>query len=280
MIRHMSGRKKPIVCTFESRRAEEMRSLIERFGGDAISAPSMKEVPLEQNAEAITAIRNVVSGAVSHMILLTGVGTEAMLNVAAAHQLEEPLLQTMREIPLLIRGPKPAAVLSRLGLEYAVKAPEPNTWCELLTAIDAAGINLTGKTVAVQEYGIPNPELYDGLQQRGATVLPVPVYRWALPDDIEPLQNAIRRTHSGKIDILLFTSAQQVRHVLQIAEQDGVQREWLDAANRCLVASIGPTCTEALREVGLNVNYEASPPKMGPLVRGAMEAFRAGEATT
>lgn len=276
----MTDDQKPVVCTFESRRADDMRSLIERFGGSAVVAPSMQEVPLEQNSEAVAAVRTIIANEAQYLILLTGVGIEAMLEIADTQQLKEQLLQVMKDIPLLIRGPKPAAVLKRLGLQYAVKAPEPNTWRELLAAIDEASVALEGQTVAVQEYGVSNPELYEGLKQRGATVLPVPVYRWALPDDLQPLESAIEKTIAGQTDILLFTSAQQVRHVLLVAEQRGCQSEWLEAANRILVASIGPTCSETLNEVGLNVGFEASPPKMGPLVRGAIASFQPGEPRT
>ena len=271
MPQHTRPAEPPLICTFESRRAEEMRSLIQRSGGRAFVAPSMQEVAIEENAVAIEAIGKVVSGEVSHMVLLTGVGTDAMLNVAETHQLKSALVEAMKRIPLLIRGPKPAAVLSRLGLKYTLKAPEPNTWKELLAAIDDAGIKFNGKTVAVQEYGIPNPELYAGLADRGAFVLPIPVYRWALPDDVEPLKEAIRQTVDGELDALLFTSAQQVRHVLLVAEQMRQRDEWLSATAGIVIGSIGPTCSDALREEGLIVSVEASPPKMGPLVRAVME---------
>ena len=248
-----------------------MRSLIERSGGVPLLAPSMREIPLTENADAIDAIQQVMAGKVSYLVLLTGVGTEAMLGVAAAHGLEADLLQSMGRMALLVRGPKPAAVLSRYGLKYTVKAPEPNTWKQLLTAIDEAQIELSGQTVGVQEYGIPNPELCAGLTARGASVLPIPVYRWALPEDTEPLKRAVRQTIAGEIDALLFTSAQQVRHVLQIAEQLDGRAAWLQAANHIVVGSIGPTCSQTLDEVGLTVSVEASPPKMGPLVRRTMQ---------
>lgn len=247
-----------------------MKSLIERFGGSACVAPSMQEVPIETNAPAVQALRQIIDGQVQWLVLLTGVGTDAMLELAKSQNLEADLLDAMRRVPLLIRGPKPAAVLKRLDLKYRLKAPEPNTWRELLAAMDAAGISVQDQTVAVQEYGIPNEELYDGLRQRGATVLPVAVYRWALPDDLQPLQQAIQQTVDGQLDALVFTSAQQVRHVLQVAEQMQQRDAWLEAASLQVIASIGPTCSEALQEVGLPVTFEACPPKMGPLVRGVI----------
>lgn len=261
----------PFLCTFESRRSEEMRSLIERLGGNAVVAPSMQEVPINENATAIDAIHRILSGEIDYIILLTGVGTEAMMDVAQTQQLKDPLVAAMHRTPLLVRGPKPAAVLSRLGLKYAVKAPEPNTWHELLAAINGAGIELNDRTVAVQEYGISNPDFYRNLTVQGAKVVPIPVYRWALPDDIRPLQDAIQQTISRKLDALLFTSAQQVRHVLMVADNLNCRSDFIQSANNTVVASIGPTCSETLVEEGLTVHFEASPPKMGPMVRGTMQ---------
>jgi len=257
----------PVICAFESRRSEEMRSLIERFGGIPLVAPSMQEVPIAENSDALNAIRKILTGYVNHLVLLTGVGTEAMLDVADTQQLRPRLIEAMQSMPILVRGPKPAAVLSRLGLKYAVKAPAPNTWQDLLNAVDDVGIRLKNQTVAVQEYGIPNPELYEALQSRGANVLPIPVYRWALPDDIGPLQQAVQKTIAGELDALLFTSAQQIRHVLQVAEQMEVADDWRQAVSNLVIGSIGPTCSDTLRELQLPVTVEASPPKMGPLVR-------------
>ena len=41
------------VVSFESRRSEQMADLIRRNGGEAIVAPSMREIPLEDNKEAL-----------------------------------------------------------------------------------------------------------------------------------------------------------------------------------------------------------------------------------
>ncbi len=252
-----------------------MRSLIERLGGTAFVAPSMQEVPVEENEIAVEAIRAVIGGSVSHMVLLTGVGTEAMLKVADTQQLREPLLEQLAAISLLVRGPKPAAALSKLGLRYTVKAPAPNTWKDLLTAMEAADISIDGQTVAVQEYGVANPDFYAALVDRGATVLPIPVYRWALPDDLEPLKQAVTKTVAGEFDALLFTSAQQIRHVLQVADQMQMRDAWRAAVQKAVVASIGPTCSETMRDEGLPVHVEASPPKMGPLVRATINYIAA-----
>ena len=265
-----------VVCTFESRRAEEMCSLISRQGCQPLSAPSMREIPIEHNPEAIEIIQGFLAGKFDAIVLLTGVGAEALFDVARSQGLYDQLIEVLAQTPIIIRGPKPAAVLSKVGLKYVVRAPEPNTWRELLTAIDAAKFELTGKQIVVQEYGLPNTRLYTELQNRGATVTPCPVYRWALPENTEPLESAIRQTAEGKVDAVLFTSANQVSSVLTVAERIGVLEQFRSATSgRTLVISIGPTCSEALIDNGFTVHAEASPPKMGQLARAAFEALKA-----
>jgi len=263
----------PIVCSFESRRADDMCSLIVRHGGQPLSAPSMREIPIENNPVAIQFVQDAIAGRFPFVVLLTGVGTEALFEVARSQDQYEQLIEAFRRTALIIRGPKPAAVLSKVGLKYEVRAPEPNTWRELVAAIDQSGIAINGLAVAVQEYGLPNTRLYAELQTRGAIVTPVPVYRWALPTDTTPLETALKEIAAGNVDILLFTSANQVSSVLTVAGQFGYLAGIRAAIeNRTQVASIGPTCSEALTDNGFPVHFEASPPKMGQLVRGAIEA--------
>ncbi len=72
----------------------------------------------------------------------------------------------------------------------------------------------------------------------------------------------------------LFTTATQVTHLLEVARR--MQRS--DAVRtdlaRMVVASIGPTTSEELREQGIGVDMEPSHPKMGFLVREAAERAR------
>lgn len=272
----------PVVCTFESRRSDEMTSLIARHGGQAVSAPSMREIPIGDNPQAADYIRGMLQNQFSMTILMTGVGTESLFEVAQSLNLYEQLLDAMRRSLVVIRGPKPAAVLNKAGLRYDLKAPEPNTWRELLGVLDEAAVRnpalfgMKGKAVAVQEYGLPNPRFYQELETRGAQITPVPVYRWALPENLKPLQDAIQQIVSGHIDIVLFTSANQITNVLSVAAELQLLDELKSGLRDTLNVSIGPTCSEAMVDNGITVGYEASPPKMGPMVRGAIEQWRTG----
>ena len=194
-----------------------------------------------------------------------------LLEVAESRYDREAILHALRRLPIAVRGPKPLVVLREWNVPVAVRTAEPNTWHELVTALDEAGL-LAGKRVAVQEYGRANAELYRELSSRGAKIEPVPVYRWTLPEDTGPLRTAIRATIARQFDVLLFTSAHQLDCVLEVAEADGAKDAWLQAARSMVVGSIGPAASEALRESGLPVDVEARPTRMGHLVTSAIQA--------
>jgi uroporphyrinogen-III synthase len=275
------------VCSFESRRQEEMASLIRRQGAEPTIAPSMRESPLERHEPVFDFWKRLTAGEVDLVILMTGVGTQAMFDVLTTRIGRDELIAEMNRHPICIRGPKPAVVLRNWSIRIHHRAPEPNTWREVLAVLKTDGVPLAGRRIAVQEYGKPSVELYEELRQRGADVVTVPVYRWELPEDLGPLQSAIQTTIDGGFDVLLFTSAQQAHHVLEVAERMGLREAWMQAAQSCVVGSIGPTASETLVELGLRPDIEPEHPKMGPLVTETLKradevlaAKRGGEGGT
>ncbi|MEM9185461.1 MAG: uroporphyrinogen decarboxylase [Planctomycetota bacterium] len=258
----------------ESRRADEFASLIRRNGGVAHVSPSMREAPVADNRAAVEFAHRLIAGQIDAMILLTGVGTEQFVSQVERHVGRERLLAAISDIPTLARGPKPVAALSRLGLKPTLRAPEPNTWREVLATLDRE-LPVANLTVGVQEYGVTNPSLVAGLEARGAGVERLSVYQWELPADTGPLEANIRRIADGSADVAMFTSAQQIDHLLAVAERLELADALRRALRRMVVASIGPTTSERLRSSDLPVDLEASPPKMGQFVRQtAAEAAR------
>ena len=262
------------VLVLESRRAREMASLVTSHGGTPIVAPSMREVPLESNTEALEFSDHLIRGDFDMVILLTGVGTKALVDVVErVRNAREPFLAALGKTRVVARGPKPVAVLRQLNVPIWATAPEPNTWRELLGALDAKAseVPLRGLRVAVQEYGAQNPDLLAGLAERGASVTRVPVYQWALPEDLGPLREGIRALSAGEVDVVLFTTATQVVHLLQVAVSMHVADAVRDQLSRVVVASIGPTTSEELGQQRIQVDLEPSHPKMGYLVNETAE---------
>jgi uroporphyrinogen-III synthase len=259
------------VMAFESRLAEQMAQLIERYGGRPTVAPSMREVPLERNTDVLRFGERLMAGEFAMVILLTGVGTRFMLKVLDTRWPREQTLVALGKTVLIVRGPKPLAVLREQGLQPSLAVPEPNPWRDLVRALDELGRSLKGMNVAVQEYGVSNVELLDAIRDRGAIVTRVPVYQWMLPEDTGPLTRAVRAVLRGEADVVLFTNAVQVDHVMQVVEGEGGADGLRRTMSRIVVAAVGPIVAERLRSHGLPVDLEPSHPKMGILVKEAGE---------
>ncbi len=258
------------VAAFESRRAEEMARLIERFGGIPHVSPSLREVGVDANPDAVDFANRLITGQIDVVILMTGVGTRHLLAQIERHVDKQRFVDALSDVTTIVRGPKPLAVLREWGLTPKHRAPEPNTWREILSLIDD-GVSVSNQTVGVQEYGKPNVSLTAGLEARGATVRTVKVYGYDFPLDTAPLEANLRDLADGKLDVAMFTSAHQVVNVLRMAERLGIGDAVRDAFDRIIVASIGPTTSEALQDNDVRVDIEPAHGKMGQLVQAAAE---------
>jgi uroporphyrinogen decarboxylase len=262
------------VAAFESRRADEMERMIAKRGGAPFVSPSMREISVDRNQAAIDFANRLITGRIDVVIFLTGVGTRLLVQQIERHVDRQRFLAAVSDIKSVARGPKPLAALHEFGLTPTLTVPEPNTWRELLGTLDEK-LPVANLVVGLQEYGVTNRSLIAGLEARGATVDSVHVYDWALPEDCGPLEQNIRRIAAGEIDVAMFTSANQVLNLLKLADELGVVDELRAGLRNMVVASIGPTTSEMLRNEELPVDLEPSHPKMGHLVSEAAE--RAGE---
>lgn len=253
------------VASLESRRADDMARLIERAGGVPFVSPSMREVPLDDAGDVVRFAEELIAGQFDLAITMTGVGLRHLVDQAESEVGREPLIKALSDITLVARGPKPVAVLKEWGISPTYRVGEPNTWRELLELLDEQ-VPLEGCRVALQEYGVTNPSLIAGLEARGARVRRVQVYRWAFPNDTQPLEQNIRRMIDGEIDVALFTSANQVNNLMAMADSLNVGEALSTALRQIVICSIGPTTTEGLRRHGLSMDLEPSHPKMGHLV--------------
>jgi uroporphyrinogen-III synthase len=257
------------ILSLESRRAKEMEQLIRNQQGEPFVAPSMREVALDRNEGAFHFADRLFAGDFDMMVLLTGVGTRILDKVLATRYPAARFAEALRGLTVVARGPKPVAALREMNVTATIVAPEPNTWHEVL----ASTAGRPEHSIAVQEYGKSNPELLDGFRARGAEVSTVRVYQWDLPEDTAPLREAARRVAVGVFGAALFTTSIQVEHLFRMAAEEGIEKQVKDGLSKLMVASIGPTTSEALEEYGIRVDFEPSHPKMGVFVQEAGAAF-------
>lgn len=264
------------VGALESRMATEMTRLITRHGGIPIVAPSMRELPLSENTEALKFGDALLGGSIDMLLLLTGAGLRTLLDVLQLRFPLQTILDALKQTTLVARGPKPCFVLKEFGLTPHVAVPEPNTWKDVLETLDSyRPEGLQGIRLAIQEYGTRNQPLLTGLTERGAKILPVPVYRWTLPDDLQPLKTLLHAITQNQVDVLLVTNAVQIDHVVRVLGEKTHVDQFRAVLNRMVVASIGPVASERLRNYQFPVDLEPSHPKMGILVKETSQAAQA-----
>lgn len=259
------------VVAFESRRAKEMATLIERLGGVPRVAPSLREVPLEENPAAFDFASKLFAGNIDATIFMTGVGTRTLFEVLETRYARETIAGALSRTLVVARGPKPIKVLREYQVPVTITVPEPNTWREVLQELGncARQFSVKGSRIAIQEYGVSNLALVAELKERGAEVSLVPVYRWTLPEDLGPLEKVVESLAAGNARVVLFTNAAQADHLVKVAAKNGLKEKLMETLARSVICSVGPTCSEFLRGQHIAVDVEPGHPKMGALVHEA-----------
>ena len=256
------------VLSLETRRAKEMEVLIRRMDGDVFIAPSVRERATEENPELFVWAEKLFADQFDMIVFMTGVGLAYMRDAIVTRYPMEQFAEALRKTTIVSRGPKPLAILHEMGVNPLIRIPEPNTWKEIVPVVALR----PERRIAVQEYGRHNQDFVTALQALGATVYPVAVYRWEMPEDLEPLRESVRRLASGRFDVVIFTTSIQLVHLLEISRAMGLENEVRMALrNQVAIASVGPIMNAALAENGLEPDIVPVHPKMGVLVRAASE---------
>jgi len=254
-----------VVAFLEGRRTTELADLIQRHNGVALAAPCLREVHQPDSPVLQTSLRGVLDRDVHIVIFLTGVGTTTVFNSAKLMGHEADLRQRLEQATVVVRGPKPTAVLRKLEIRIDVTAPPPNTTAEVLSSLE--GIDLHAKTVAVQLYGEPNPALSQALSARGATVLEMAPYVWDRPVDPTPILHLLDALDNHHVDALLITSQAQVENLFDVARDYARTPDLRDVP----IGAQGPVAEAALERHGLHAAFRPAHGHMGALVLTAAE---------
>ncbi|HEX5660968.1 MAG TPA: uroporphyrinogen-III synthase [Polyangiales bacterium] len=258
----LSGRR---VALFESRFKDEFANLLRKQGAEPLVGPTMVEAPLALGDELSSFASELRAGRIDALLVLTGVGNRKLASLLEPIMDKAELRDLLNNIVVAARGPKAVGALRELGVKPTVVAPEPHTWETLLDALTAT-LDVQGKRVALQQYGVPHERLTQALEARGASVVQVPVYRWQLPEDLAPLEHVIEELCSGTVDVILFTSGPQAGVLLEVAGRMGREAALRQAIGKLALGSVGPSCTEAMRNLELEPDFEPEHGKMGHLV--------------
>jgi uroporphyrinogen-III synthase len=256
----------------EARLGSELASLVRHYGGEPVCVPAVREAPIDCGAALTEFVEGLARGACDVLVLQTGVGTKLLLDEAARRGWLPQLLAALGGITVVVRGPKPSAALRERGVRAALTALTPYDTTALLEAM--AGLDLAGKRVGVVHHGERNEPLVDAVRSREAEVWDIQLYTWLLPDDVEPLRGLVREIIAGRIGAVAFTTQVHARHLFGIAAEIGAADDLRRAlTSHTVVASIGPTCTAALRSFGVKPQVEPARPKMRPMISALSACF-------
>jgi uroporphyrinogen-III synthase len=259
------------VAILESRMGAQLAALVAGRGGVPFHAPALAELP-DLDHQAIGAlVQSLEQRPAKLAIFQTGVGTKALFNATDSLSLTDKFLLQLKEMLVAARGPKPTGALRQRGVHIDYSAADPFTTHEMLDEL--SGLRMQGERVIVQRYGSLNRELDAALAARGAEVIEIPTYRWSLPPDTAPLEALVGKLERGEMHAVVFTNAEQARNLFLISSKLSKSDALRQGLNSTLVASIGPVASAALREAGVKVGLEASPPKLGALLAALDKAL-------
>jgi uroporphyrinogen-III synthase len=261
----MADLQRRVIAFLEGRRTAELADLIQRHNGVPLAAPCLREVHAPDAPSLQRDVARVCEADLGVAIFLTGVGTSTVYDAARLMQREGDLRRRLGNTTVVARGPKPAAVLRKLGVRIDIVAPPPNTTDEVLAALEP--LDLDGKTVAVQLYGEPNPRLSQTLRARGANVIELAPYVWERPVDPAPILRLLDALDLGSVDALLITSQAQVENLFGVARDHGRSPR----LERVAIGAQGPVAEAALARHGLQTTFRPAHGHMGALVLAAAE---------
>jgi uroporphyrinogen-III synthase len=265
--------KSKVVAILETRTGAHLGELIARRGGVPMLAPALEEVPDVDDRAVASLLERWRIDPFKVVIFQTGVGTRALFQATDAAGSTEELLQHLQSSIVVVRGPKPVGELNARAVRVDIRAATPFTSETVAAALSATP--LQGARVLVQRYGAANRTLRAELEGRGAAVEEIATYRWAIPADTRPLDELLQALARSGVDAVVFTSAVQIYNLYAVARRTGRDLQLAEQLNRLIVGSIGPVCSRALEEHGITASFEASPPKLGPLVTALDKALSA-----
>ncbi|MGW0940348.1 uroporphyrinogen-III synthase [Streptomyces sp. NPDC002666] len=247
-----------------ARRADELGTLLRRRGATVVYAPALRIVPLADDSELLAATKELIDTVPDVVLATTAIGFRGWIEAADGWGIGEQLLDTLRGVELLARGPKVKGAVRAAGLTETW-SPASESMAEVLERLLEEGVE--GRRIALQLHGEPLPGFVESLRAAGGEVVGVPVYRWMPPEDIAPLDRLIDITVAGGLDALTFTSAPAAVSLLRRAEERGLLNELTAVLQGdVLPACVGPVTALPLQDRGIDT---AQPERfrLGPLVQ-------------
>lgn len=236
----------------ETRELDLFAQMLESRGAATLRCPLVSILDAPDPTPVLAWLRRFINGEMDDLILFTGEGLRRLLGFADRAGLKQAFIDRLGEVRKLTRGPKPAKALRDIGLRSDLAAETPTT-DGIIAAL--AKLDLHGRRIGVQLYGSePSLKLIDVIRQAGAAPDPVAPYIYADQADAGKVVALIEQLASGGIDVIAFTSMQQVTRLKDVAKANQLEDKLKNGLARVKVAAVGPVVAEALRNIGARID--------------------------
>lgn len=258
------------------RRAEDQAVLFRRLGADVLLAPMMHTSPLADPDRLRMTTAQLIDEPPDFLVANTGIGIRTWMQAAAQWGMEDSLIGALGRSRVAVRGPKAAGAISSSKLKVWWRSPTEQL-ADVADHLIETGV--AGQRVAFQLHGDEQAAFVTGLEAAGATVIPVPVYKWSAPsgDAAAAARDLVERSCAGKVDAVTFTAGPQVRNLFALADEEGAAVALGEAFARRqpLAGCIGPVCATVAREEGIGDPVVPDSWRLGSLVKAVAAALQA-----
>jgi uroporphyrinogen-III synthase len=236
----------------ETRELDLFATMLETRGASTVRCPLVAILDTPDQERVVTWLQRLVAGEFDDLVLLTGEGLRRLLDTADKAGMMQAVIAALEKTRKITRGPKPARALRDVGLRHDIAAETPTTDGIIATL---SRLELKGHKIGVQLYGTePNLKLIDFIRQAGAEALPVAPYIYANKSDDNRVIDLIHQLATGKIDVIAFTSTQQITRLYDIAKSNRLEEDLNQGWSNTKVAAVGPIVADTLQRLGVHVD--------------------------
>jgi uroporphyrinogen-III synthase len=240
------------ILILETREEAQFSKLLAEQGAGVLQCPMFAINDPPDPAPVAAWIRGVIAQPLDDLVLLTGEGLRRLVKAARAVALDRDFVAALGSSRTFTRGPKPGRALREIGLEPKMTTERPTSegMIELLSRVD-----LSGRRVGVQLY--PDKDhgaLLQAIAAQGAVAFPVTPYVYDARAADSHVVTAIEEMAAGRVDAIALTNLGQIRRLLDVARERGLEARLREGLAKTPIASVGPAVSDELASHGLHAD--------------------------